>query len=111
MYPFIVHVERVDLQPWDVLVNQPGQRNSLVRVANSYNVNVKANMDNYEHSNCAKFETWYCDTRQKADALANKLARELPGRNILVLELKTVTQTMATEPVVSNYSERGLVPA
>jgi len=108
MYPYIVHVERKDIASWDIQVPNPVRgRPDLVRYHNSYSAKVDANIEN---GNYHTMETWYCRDRASADALAALFASELPGRNILVLKLETVTSCAAAPATVSVYSEKGLLP-
>lgn len=60
-----------------------------------------------QHEN---METWYAPNLESAEAMAGELAKRKPGRTILVLELKSIAQTAATPPVISKYTQKGVLP-
>lgn len=107
MYSHMVHVERQGLQDWNIAVQLPGERRTAHTYYNSPHVKVDAYLEETGHEG---METWYCRDEASANALAKHLAVNLPGRNINVYALKSVARTAPTAPVLTEYSEKGLVP-
>jgi hypothetical protein len=108
MYSHVVHVFRKEVTPWDIDVRSPGAaRQALANYANRYHVKIDANIESNVFSN---METWYCHNRASADVLALKLANEVPGREIYVLELKSITISPPSTPIVSIISDKGMLP-
>jgi len=108
MNQFIVHVERNNLAHHTVLINEPGQRLREARFTNIFSIELKGCVEN---DMISSMETWYADTMENAEQLARILAKECPGRNINVYELKSVTKSLPGDPIRSIYNEKGLVPS
>ena len=107
MYSHMVHVERQGLQSCTISIQLPGERPTTHTYYNSVHVKVDTYLEETGHEN---METWYCRDEASANALAKHLAIKLPGRNINVYALKSVARTSPTPPVLTEYSEKGLVP-
>ena len=107
MYSHMVHVERKDLQDWNISITLPGVRRQMLTYFNSYTAKVNGNLEEHGHED---METWYCRDEASANVLAQHLAIECPGRNINVYALKSVARTAPTAPVLTPYNEKGLVP-
>ncbi len=107
MYSHMVHVERQGLMDWNIAVQLPGERRMMYTYYNATHVKVDADLEETRHEG---METWYCRDEASANALAKHLAVNLPGRNINVYALKSVARTAPTAPVLTEYSEKGLVP-
>ena len=107
MYPYLVHIERQDIRDWVLRVTTTNGRALDVRYHNTRHVKLDATIDGEEAS---RMETWYCRNLAEAELLAFDLAKEVSGRAVYVTELKSIAQTAATPPIISKYTEKGLVP-
>lgn len=107
MYSHMVHVERQNLQEWNIATQLPGERRQMYTYYNANHVKVDSDLDETGHED---METWYCRDENSANQLAKHLAIKCPGRNINVYALKSVARTAPTPPVLTAYSEKGLVP-
>ncbi len=103
MYQYLVHVVRTAAFDWDLL----SVRGARIRAFNSQKAVVNGQID---HGEAKEMETWYCKDEVNANALADVLARQCPGKPIYVMKLASVYQTTPGDPVVSVMSEKGLVP-
>jgi acylphosphatase len=108
MYAFLVHVEREAVMDWSINVNpDPMSRRTVYNYGNAERVKVEGRIDN---PRSADVETWYAIDEKTAEALAKKLASEVPGRHINVYKLCSVSVSNPTPAITSSYSEKGLVP-
>lgn len=108
MQPYLVHVERKGLMNWDLEFIPPGQtRHRMYRYANSHTAKVDGHIDRDDPS---EMETWYANNEESANALALYLTTKRPDCNVNVYKLTAVSRTTVQPPVLTPYTERGLVP-
>lgn len=100
MFRYMVHVSRKNVMQWAYMA---------VRI--EHLVQAPANLDKRcEWSDFEGMETYYFTQESAAIAFAQEVARQLPGREVLVLKSIAVVQTPAGEPVISNVTDKGVVP-
>ena len=107
MYTHIVHVMRKEVTEFILGTNLEGERNREYRYFNSFNARVDGGIDSNRPS---EMETWYARNAVEANALARRLAADVPGREVCVYALATQFLAPPGVPVQSEYSERGLLP-
>lgn len=112
MFPYVVHVQRQGIRRYDIFGIDERQRAITARASGVARIHLEQSMG--EMTTDAEYgvmETWYFETKDAAEAVARKFARDMPGRSIFVLELKNVYQAAVGDTVKMNYTEKGLVPA
>lgn len=107
MQPYLVHIEREDLDSMNMLVIDDRGRAAARRYHNSYNVKVDSTFDNNRPQD---METWYCEDETSARDLCRHLAQKCPGRNVNMYKLAGVATSAPTPASFATYSEKGLVP-
>lgn len=107
MFDYIVHVVRNHLRDYALEVTIPEQRIRVYTYWNSNHASVKADIDDPDP---AGMETWYCDDLTAAQQLALHLATKRPGYSIGVYKITHVARCPAMAPVISTYTEKGLLP-
>ena len=106
MHEYIVHIIRKDLRDWGLDVSIPGERTRAYTFLNSEDVYVKGNLDQEPQ----KMETWYCLDEISAAKLAMHLAAKCPGSSVGVYKVTHIARTPAVAPVLSAFTEKGLMP-
>jgi len=107
MQPYLVHIEREDLDSWQVMVTDDRGRAVSRRYFNSHTAKVDSTMDAGRHQD---METWYCEDETTAQELCRHLAQKCPGRNVNMYKLAGVATSAPTPASFATYSEKGLVP-
>jgi hypothetical protein len=107
MFEYIVHVVRSHLRDYALEVTIPEQRARVYTYWNSNHVYVKGSIDT---ENVAEMETWYCDDLHAAQQLALHMASKCPGASVGVYKISHVARSPALAPVISAYTEKGLLP-
>lgn len=107
MYRWLVHVERKDMREWEVNVSLPGQRGRSYIYWNSETTDVDKDLD---WTTPSTVETWYCTDEAAAKALALKISTEVVGRNVNVYQLVQVARCQPSAPIITPYTEKGLIP-
>ncbi len=113
MHRFMVHVLRKDIRAWELVVLNERGRSMNVRGHQARAMNTESMRLGNENdiADYAKWETWYFDDIDTANAVARDFATHVPGSSVLVAECRTVFQTTVNPPVQLSYSEKGLIPA
>lgn len=109
MNPYLVHIERSGQARQEIAMEDPSRPGRVVsgRAYGPYRVKVEYDHDIHDF---AAAETWQCESMAAAEMLARELAKARPGQNVLVCELKSVAVCQPTAPVVTTYSDKGLLP-
>lgn len=112
MYSHVVHVCRPALRRWEMMGTDDRGRDLPIRGHQQMRVMIDQNLNDLAETNAqyADMETWYFEDKPTAESCARRFAREKPGRQVYVLELKNVYQATVGETVKMNYTEKGLVP-
>ena len=110
MYPYVVHIMREGAQGFRVAVEIEPGRLSNRDFAQAHHVEIDVNLDIMMPNKHHEFETWYAYDVNTAEALAKKLAQESPLSSVMVLKLCSVAQTAPSVALISNYTEKGLLP-
>jgi hypothetical protein len=108
MYNYVVHIEREHLDQWQIAVPDPMRgRDSIINYYQSGTVKIDYSLGGKGE---AEAETWYCQTKAAAEMLAMKLAKDRPNRAIYIMETIAMAQATSNDPIISQVSQKGVLP-
>jgi hypothetical protein len=104
---YIVHMERNDIFDWQLSVTRNERRVAMTFYNGHHNGIKEAD----SISNPGDTESWYTDDKERAEILADEIARLNPGRKVNIYSLQSVTTCLPGKPSRAQWSEKGLLPA